>query len=127
MMRSRMVANERVSATLETSRLQLVPVSREMAVALLGANPLIGLPWAPGIAPVHIPAQAFLDSLKKSAGLHLFLSKELGEVLGYSRFEADGSAPKTVWLYYGIARERQGLGLGTEGVKAQVDWLLNQQ
>ena len=115
-----------VSVILETLRLRLIPVTREMAIDLLGANPLAGLRWAPSFAPVHIPAQAFIDSSRKFAGLHLFLSKELGEVLGYSRFEVERSAPETVWLYYGVAEQRQRRGFGTEGVKAQVEWLSDQ-
>ena len=76
--------------------------------------------------PGSIPAQAFIDSLPKFAGLHVFLSNELGEAVGYSRFEAGRSTPETVWLYYGVAQQRQGRGFGTEGVGAQVDWLLSQ-
>ena len=96
-----------------------------MANAVLSQQDL-GFTWAPGFTPLHVPAQPFIDSLRKFAGMHLLVDAVAGELLGYTRFEADRRQPEVVWLYYGVAESRQGRGFATEGVRAQVEWLLSQ-
>jgi hypothetical protein len=109
----------------ETPRLRLVPITRIMAQGLLNQEPL-GFAWTPGFTPLDAPALALIDSLTKFAGMHLLVDRVAEEVIGYSRFEADGRQPESVWLYYGIAEQRRRLGYATEGVGAQVLWLLGQ-
>jgi len=114
-------------ATVELTslRLRLVPVTRATADAVLSQQDL-GFTWAPDFTPLHVPAQPFIDSLLKFAGMHLLVDAVAGELLGYTRFEADRRQPEVVWLYYGVAESRQGRGFATEGVRAQVEWLLSQ-
>jgi RimJ/RimL family protein N-acetyltransferase len=94
-----------------------------MADAVLSQRNL-GFKWAPDYTPLHLPAQPFIDSLIKFAGMHLFVDKDALELLGYSRFEADRRQPDVVWLYYSVAQSRERRGYATEGVGAQVRWLL---
>ena len=110
---------------LTTLRLRLIPVTRAIADAVLRQQDL-GFTWAPGFTPLHIPAQPLIDSLFKFAGMHLLVDTDGAELLGYSRFEADRRQPEVVWLYYGVAESRERRGYATEGVGAQVQWLLDQ-
>jgi len=110
---------------LDTPRLRLIPITRTMAQRLLNQEQL-GFVWTSGFTPLDPPALAFIDSVSKFAGMHLLVDKDADEVLGYSRFEADGREPEVVWLYYGIAEQRRRHGYATEGAGAQVRWLLDQ-
>lgn len=107
---------------LNTERLRLVPATRAMADGILRQQDL-GLVWPPDYTHMHVPAQTLIDSLIKFAGMHLLLKKDTGEVLGHSRFEADGQQPEVVWLSYAVADLRHRRGYATEGVGAQVKWL----
>jgi RimJ/RimL family protein N-acetyltransferase len=84
---------------------------------------MLGLQWAQGYDPLEIPAQPFIESLDKAAGMHLFLTRDPEEVVGYSRFEAGRLTSNTFWISYGVAERRRSLGFATEGVGAQVTWL----
>jgi len=110
---------------LTTQRLRLVLVTRAMADGILRQQTL-GLMWPSDYTHLHVPAQTFIDSLTKFAGMHLLVDKDAGEVLGHSRFEADGGQPEVVWLSYAVADSRQCRGYATEGVGAQVKWLHDQ-
>jgi RimJ/RimL family protein N-acetyltransferase len=110
---------------LETRRLRLVPITRVMAQGLLNRDDL-GFAWTPGYTPLDPPALALIDSLNKFAGMHLFVDRDAHQVLGHSRFEADGRQPEAIWVSYGVAEQRRRCGYATEAVGAQVRWLLDQ-
>jgi hypothetical protein len=119
------VSRSLVTDELTTQRLTLVPVTRSMADAILRQQTL-GLIWPSDYTTLNVPAQPLIDSLIKCAGMHLLVEKDAGEVIGHTRFEADGQQPEVIWLSYAVADSHRCRGYATEGVGAQVKWLREQ-
>ena len=124
---------------LVTPRLELVPVSLEMVLAVLGkdkatAEALVGAAFPTDWPNDDLIARAFpvsLDAIRAAPeqrlwGDTLLIAREgarrvVGSVIFHGQPEA-GIAE----VGYGVDAESRGIGLASEGVAACVDWALDQ-
>lgn len=123
--------------TLQTTHLTIRPFTRDLMLAALeqpaAAGALLELDVAAGWPNVdESGALPFLaDELARDPalaewGMHLFIQRQEGIIIGTSGFKGRPLADGCVEIGYGIAPDHQGHGYATEGVRALVGWALAQ-
>ena len=108
---------------LETGRLCLVPITDEVARAIMTGDvavldPAPGWPQAGTVAGVTL-------ALEHGHPPGWIVRRE-GQVIGDCGIRAPVDSAGSVEIGYGLADSFQGQGLGTEMVTAMSDWLLGQ-
>ncbi len=125
-----------------TARLELVPVTVALVQAVLVddraevqriAGAKLPDPW-PGRTLIERAFSASIDAIKKDPqrrlwGDRLLITREGGgerRLVGSVVFHGSPSDDGVVEVGYGIDSTSQRMGFATEGVRAQVDWALEQ-
>jgi RimJ/RimL family protein N-acetyltransferase len=109
---------------IETARLALVPVSAEIAAAIV-AGDFSGIRAAEGWprADTHVP---FHVAVKYGVELPAWFVELDGLVIGDIHTHGLADAAGDIEIGYGLAEPYRGRGYGTELVKAVSQWLLAQ-
>ncbi len=123
--------------TLQTTHLTIRPFTRDLMLAAIddpaAAGALLALDVAAGWpnddesgALAFLAEELARDPALAEWGMHLFIQREAGIIIGTSGFKGRPLPGGSVEIGYGIAPDYQGYGYATEGVRALVDWALAQ-
>ena len=123
--------------TLQTAHLTIRPFTRDLMLAAIEdpakAGALLDLDVAAGWpnddesgALPFLSEELARDPALAEWGMHLFIQREAGIIIGTSGFKGRPLTNGSVEIGYGIAPGHQGHGYATEGVRALVDWALAQ-
>jgi ribosomal-protein-alanine N-acetyltransferase len=109
---------------IETPRLVLVPISPELAEAILGGD-LTGVRAAEGW-PHPNTLDPFRAAVKRNVELPGWFVTLDGVVIGDCHTHGSADAEGDIEIGYGLAEAYRGLGYGTELVEGFSQWLLDQ-
>ena len=124
--------------TLQTTHLTIRPFTRDLMLAAIddpaAAGALLELDVAAGWpnndengALPFLAGELARDPALAEWGMHLFVQRDDRVIIGTSGFKGRPLTDGSVEIGYGIVPDYQGRGYTTEGVKALVDWALDQQ